>query len=62
MTSWEALSFYASIILPPSTSGEEKRHRIKEVLAMMGLAQHKDTLVRCDTMTRVTCGKIWSIA
>lgn len=51
MTSWEALSFYAGIILPPSTSKEKKHRRIKEVLEMMGLAHARDTLVS----TKVTC-------
>jgi hypothetical protein len=46
MTSWESLSFYAGIILPPQTSAEKKRKRIQEVLEMMGLAHARDTLVR----------------
>lgn len=45
MTSWESLSFYAGIILPPTTSAEKKRKRIQEVLEMMGLAHARDTLV-----------------
>lgn len=47
MTSSESLAFYAGIILPPTTSAKAKRRRIAEVLAMMGLSKHKDTLVRC---------------
>jgi ABC-type multidrug transport system ATPase subunit len=46
MTSWESLSFYAGIILPPQTSAEKKRKRILEVLELMGLAHARDTLVR----------------
>lgn len=45
MTSWESLSFYAGIILPPQTSAEKKRKRILEVLELMGLAHARDTLV-----------------
>jgi hypothetical protein len=54
MTSWEALSFYAGIILPPSTSPDKKRARIREVLAMMGLSHARDTLVRLSVCHRVS--------
>ena len=46
MTSWEALSFYAGLVLPANTSADKKRARIQDVLSMMGLAKHRDTLVR----------------
>lgn len=57
MTSWEALSFYAGLVLPANTSADKKRARIHDVLSMMGLAKHRDTLVRThtgseDTLTR----------
>lgn len=56
MTSWEALSFYAGIILPPSTSAEKKRNRIREVLGMMGLSHARDTLVRLSDTRALNCG------
>eukprot|EP00879_Flechtneria_rotunda_P012451 GHRR01013002.1.p1 GENE.GHRR01013002.1~~GHRR01013002.1.p1 ORF type:complete len:725 (+),score=270.17 GHRR01013002.1:301-2175(+) len=45
MTAYEAVSFYASIILPAGTPKAVRRARISRVLAMMGLTEQKHTLV-----------------
>jgi len=45
MTTLEAVSFYAGIILPPETSAKTKKARILRVLALMGLSHTKDTIV-----------------
>lgn len=45
MTTLEAVSFYAGIILPPETSMKTKKARINRVLALMGIIHAKDTIV-----------------
>lgn len=45
MTTRETLSFYASLILPPGMSPADRHHRISEVLRVLGLHNHADTLV-----------------
>lgn len=45
MTAYEAVSFYASIILPYNTSKAAKEVRIARVLRMMGLTEQQHTLV-----------------
>lgn len=45
MTAYEAVSFYASIILPHGTPKAARRARIARVLRMMGLTEQQHTLV-----------------
>ena len=46
MTVSETCTFYATLLLPNSTSKAQRQERIAEVLAAMGLAHTVDTLVR----------------
>lgn len=45
MTAYEAVSFYASIILPHDTPKAARKARIARVLRMMGLTEQQHTLV-----------------
>eukprot|EP00879_Flechtneria_rotunda_P001281 GHRR01001430.1.p1 GENE.GHRR01001430.1~~GHRR01001430.1.p1 ORF type:complete len:214 (+),score=57.94 GHRR01001430.1:477-1118(+) len=45
MTVHETCSYYAALLLPRSWSGSQRRERIREVLAAMGLSHTNDTLV-----------------
>ncbi|KAF8072475.1 abcG12 [Scenedesmus sp. PABB004] len=45
MSALEAVTFYASIVLPPDTSKHLRRARIARVLRMMGLERQQHTLV-----------------
>jgi ABC-type multidrug transport system ATPase subunit len=45
MTAIESVSFYASIVLPPSMPKEARKARIARVLRMMGLSHAQTTLV-----------------
>jgi ABC-type multidrug transport system ATPase subunit len=46
MTVRETTHYYASLLLPRSLGAAQRRDRIGQVLAAMGLAHTADTLVR----------------
>jgi len=58
MTTLEAVSFYAGIILPPETSMKTKKARINRVLALMGIIHAKDTIV---STLAVPCRLEWGL-
>lgn len=45
MTAAETVGFYASVVLPPSTSAQARRSRVAAVLQLMGLTGQRHTLV-----------------
>lgn len=46
MTTLETLTFFARLVLPRSTSSEERKRRVDEVLYMVGLNHAKTTMVQ----------------
>jgi hypothetical protein len=45
MTADETVGFYAAVILPPSTSAQDRADRCRGVLQLMGLTAQRHTLV-----------------
>lgn len=55
MTVSETCSFYATMLLPNTTTKAQRQERITEVLAAMGLSHTVDTLVRGTQHGAVQC-------
>jgi len=55
MTVSETCNFYATMLLPNTTSKAQRQERITEVLAAMGLSHTVDTLVGPETVSGLSC-------
>lgn len=62
MTTLETLTFFARLVLPRTTSSEERRRRVEEVLFMVGLKHAKGTMVRKCLFFCIFCRSVSSLA